>query len=99
VLAIVDNELNITAAANRLYTGQPGVSRQLKLLEEELGLQLFMRNGKSLSEVTSAGSEIIDRARVIIREVDNLLALKHESTVSRSNNVRPASIKRVCAMT
>ena len=43
LLAIVDNGLNITAAAERLYTSQPGVSKQLKLLEDELGLQLFTR--------------------------------------------------------
>ena len=48
LLAIVDNGLNITAAAERLFTSQPGVSKQLKLLEEELGLQLFTRKGKSL---------------------------------------------------
>ena len=48
LLAIVDNGLNITAAAERLYTSQPGVSKQLKLLEEELGLQLFVRKGRAL---------------------------------------------------
>ncbi|MDN5936264.1 MAG: LysR family transcriptional regulator, partial [Nitrosospira sp.] len=65
VLAIADNGLNITAAANRLYTSQPGVSKQLRLLEEELGVRLFVRNGKSLSAVTAAGSQVIERARVI----------------------------------
>ena len=55
LLAIADNGLNITAAAERLYTSQPGVSKQLKLLEEELGLQLFARKGKSLEQVTGAG--------------------------------------------
>ena len=45
LLAIVDNGLNITAAAERLYTSQPGVCTQLKLLEEELGLQLCTRKG------------------------------------------------------
>ncbi len=56
LLAIVDNGLNITAAADRLYTSQPGVSKQLKLLEEELGLQLFTRKGKSLEDMTAASS-------------------------------------------
>ncbi len=46
LLAIVDNGLNITAAADRLYTSQPGVSKQLKLLEEELGLQVFRPQGQ-----------------------------------------------------
>ena len=75
LLAIVDNGLNITAAAERLYTSQPGVSKQLKLLEEELGLQLFSRKGKSLDEVTGAGEKVIDRARVIISEVENIRCL------------------------
>ena len=61
LLAIVDNGLNITAAAERLYTSQPGVSKQLKLLEEELGLQLFVRKGKSLGGITAAGEQVIER--------------------------------------
>ena len=78
LLAIVDNGLNITAAADRLYTSQPGVSKQLKLLEEELGLQLFNRKGKSLERITSAGEKVIDRARVIMHEVDNIRCLANE---------------------
>ncbi len=75
LLAIVDNGLNITAAAERLYTSQPGVSKQLKLLEEELGLQLFARKGKSLGGVTAAGQQVIDRARFIMQEVENIRSL------------------------
>lgn len=74
-LAIVDNGLNITAAAEKLYTSQPGVSKQLKLLEEELGLQLFIRKGKSLDGVTSAGEQLIDRARLIMLEVEKIRRL------------------------
>lgn len=72
LIAIVDNGLNITAAADRLYTSQPGVSKQLKLLEEELGLQLFTRKGKSLDGITLAGDQVIGRARLIMREVDSI---------------------------
>ncbi|MDX1498540.1 MAG: HTH-type transcriptional regulator CysB [Woeseiaceae bacterium] len=75
LLAIVDNGLNITAAAERLYTSQPGVSKQLKLLEEELGLQLFTRKGKSLDGVTPAGEQVIERARVVMQEVENIRSL------------------------
>lgn len=75
LLAIVDNGLNITAAAERLYTSQPGVSKQLKLLEEELGLQLFVRKGKSLGSITAAGEQVIGRARMIMQEVDNIRSL------------------------
>ena len=75
LLAIADNGLNITAAAERLYTSQPGVSKQLKLLEQELGLQLFTRKGKSLDGITSAGEQVIERARVIMQEVENIRRL------------------------
>ena len=75
LLAIVDNGLNITAAADRLYTSQPGVSKQLKLLEEELGLQLFSRKGKSLSRVTRAGEQVVVRARTVMEEVEQIRRL------------------------
>tara|TARA_B110000858_G_scaffold51962_1_gene60150 strand:- start:1195 stop:2193 length:999 start_codon:yes stop_codon:yes gene_type:complete len=75
LLAIVDNGLNITAAAERMYTSQPGVSKQLKLLEEELGMQLFTRKGKSLGDITVGGLQVIDRARIIMREADNIRSL------------------------
>lgn len=79
LLAIVDNGLNITAAAERLYTSQPGVSKQLKLLEEELQIQLFIRKGKSLNGVTAAGHQVIGRARLIMKEVDEIrdIACRH----------------------
>jgi len=75
LLAIVDNGLNITAAADRLYTSQPGVSKQLKLLEEELGLQLFSRKGKSLARVTPAGEQVILKARKVMSEVEQITRL------------------------
>jgi hypothetical protein len=75
LIAIADNDLNITAAANRLFTSQPGVSKQLRLLEEELGLQLFIRHGRSLTEITAAGKQIIVHARLIMREVDGIRAM------------------------
>jgi LysR family cys regulon transcriptional activator len=75
LLGIADSGLNITAAAERLFTSQPGISKQLKLLEQELGIQLFTRKGKSLSAITPAGHEVIARARRILREVENIRSL------------------------
>jgi LysR family cys regulon transcriptional activator len=75
LLAIADSGLNITAAAERLYTSQPGISKQLKLLEQELKVQLFTRKGKSLAAITPAGRDVIARARKIMREVDNIRSL------------------------
>ncbi|MGB5246026.1 MAG: LysR family transcriptional regulator [Woeseia sp.] len=91
LLAIVDNGLNITAAAERLYTSQPGVSKQLKLLEEELGTPLFQRRGKCLTAPTATGERIIGRARLIMREVEQIRALArsrqdHDASERRSRH-------------
>jgi LysR family cys regulon transcriptional activator len=70
--AVCESDLNITVAARRLQISQPGVSRQLKELEDELGLQLFERHGRSLIRITPAGAEILERAMRILREVKNI---------------------------
>jgi len=80
LVAIADNGLNITAASEQLYTSQPGVSKQLKLLEEELGLRLFSRSGKTLDAVTDAGQMVIDKARNILREAEEIKNLASELT-------------------
>jgi len=72
LVAVHENGLNITAAARQLHTSQPGVSRQLKMLEEELGFQLFEREGRALTRTTAAGEEIISRATSILREMQNI---------------------------
>jgi LysR family cys regulon transcriptional activator len=72
LVAVHESGLNITAAARQLHTSQPGVSRQLKLLEEELGFQLFEREGRALTRTTAAGEEIISRATSILREMQNI---------------------------
>lgn len=78
LVAISENGLNITAAAEQLYTSQPGISKQLKLLEEELGLRLFSRNGKTLDGITHAGHLVLEKARNILRDVDTIKQLSNE---------------------
>lgn len=75
LIAIADNGLNISTAANQLHRSQPGLSKQLQKLEDELGMQLFLRRGKSLAAVTPAGEHVIDQARLIMREVEKISAL------------------------
>jgi LysR family cys regulon transcriptional activator len=72
LVAVHENNLNMTMAAQRLHASQPGVSRQIALLEEELGLQLFERQGRSLVRTTEAGEEIVARAAAILRELQNI---------------------------
>jgi len=66
--AVAQSGLNITAAATRLRASQPAVSRQLRLLEEELGFAIFTRNGRQLVKVTPFGQQVIDRALRILHE-------------------------------
>lgn len=73
--AIADSGLNITLAAERVHATQPGVSKQLKQLEDELGFRLFTRKGKSLDTVTVAGRQVIERARIILAEAANIRSL------------------------
>jgi LysR family cys regulon transcriptional activator len=76
--AVAQNGLNITAAADKLHTSQPGVSKQIKLLEDELGFQIFVRDGRNLARVTPAGQQVIDRAVRILREVQNIKRLSDD---------------------
>jgi LysR family cys regulon transcriptional activator len=76
--AVAQSGLNITAAAEKLHTSQPGVSKQIKLLEDELGFQIFVRDGRNLSRVTTAGQQVIDRAVRILREVQNIKRLSDD---------------------
>ncbi len=78
LVAIVDNGLNITAASDALFTSQPGVSKQIRLLEEELSLSLFVRKGKSLTALTDAGQKVVERARLILSETEHIKALSGE---------------------
>ena len=70
--AIVDHGLNVSDAAAALFTSQPGISKQVRLLEDELGIQVFVRRGKRLSALTPAGHSVVATARRALREIDNL---------------------------
>ena len=72
LVAIADADLNITLAAARVHATQPGLSKQLKLLEDELGFLLFVRKGRSLESITPAGGEVIQRARAVLAEANNI---------------------------
>jgi len=91
LIAIVRNHLNISAAADNLYTSQPGISKQLRLLEEELGVELFTRNGKHLSEITPVGRQIIAKSESILREVNNIQILAEEYRDDRRGSLSIAT--------
>lgn len=70
--------LNVTAAAEALFTSQPGVSKQIRMLEDELGVDVFVRNGKHLSEITPAGQRILEYTRRLLDEVENIKNIAEE---------------------
>ena len=72
--------LNVSATAERLYTSQSGISKQVRMLEDELGLKIFQRGGKHLTEVTQAGEVIIALADEILEKVDKLKQVALEYT-------------------
>lgn len=72
VVAIRQHGLNVSEAAEQLYTSQPGISKQVKLLEEELGVVIFERSGKRLVGVTEPGAKVLDMAERVLREAENL---------------------------
>ena len=74
LVAIADSGLNITLAAERVHATQPGLSKQLKQLEDELGFQLFTRKGRSLEAVAPAGERVLMHARRILEEAGNIRA-------------------------
>ena len=71
-VAIADAGFNITQAAEHVHATQPGLSKQLKQLEDELGFLLFVRKGRSLEELTPAGAQVLAHARKILLEAANI---------------------------
>jgi LysR family cys regulon transcriptional activator len=71
--------LSISAASNAMHTSQPGVSNQVQLLEEELGLQIFERHGKRLTGLTAFGQSVITMADRVLLDVENIRQLAADS--------------------
>jgi len=72
ICEVADHQLNVTDAAAAMYTSQPGVSKQIRLLESELGVPIFAREGKRLTAITEPGGEILRAARRMLREAENI---------------------------
>ena len=69
---VVRRGLNVSEAAEALHTSQPGVSKQIRALEDELGIQVFARHGKRLVAVTEPGKQVVSIAERILAEAQNL---------------------------
>jgi LysR family cys regulon transcriptional activator len=77
---VVNQDLNLSRAARKLHTSQPGISKQIQLLENELGVEIFIRNGKRMVSITPPGQNIVEIAGKILREANNLKWVGQEFT-------------------
>ena len=78
LVEVAKQGLNVSDAAEAMHTSQPGVSKQIRLLEDELGLDVFVRNGKRVVDVTPPGREVLRIAERILRESKNLKRVADE---------------------
>lgn len=108
IVEIVNQNLNVTEAANALFTSQPGISKQVRLLEDELGLEIFERNGKHIKSLTPAGQKIVAIARELLVKTQSIKAVANEftqpnhgvlriaTTNTQARYVLPPVIERFC---
>ncbi|MDO9612281.1 MAG: CysB family HTH-type transcriptional regulator, partial [Serpentinimonas sp.] len=103
----VRRNLNLTEAAKALHTSQPGVSKAILELEDELGIDIFARHGKRIKRVTEPGQQVLRSIEIILREVNNLKrigaqyaaqdsgALSIAATHTQARYVLPAAVAKL----
>ena len=103
---ITNQDLNLSKAAKKLHTSQPGISKQIQLLEAELGIDIFVRHGKRITKISPPGNLILKIAQRIMRDTDNIKQVSQEftsnaggtltiaTTHTQARYVLPAVIKR-----
>ncbi len=88
---VAHHDLNVSATAQSLFTSQPGISKQIRMLEDELGVEIFSRSGKHLTRITPAGEVIIEMAGEILRKVDSIKQAAQEFSNERQGSLSIAT--------
>jgi len=88
---VAHHDLNVSATAQELFTSQPGISKQIRLLEDELGVEVFARSGKHLTRITPAGETIIREAGEILRRVEGIKKVAQEFCDQNRGELRIAT--------
>jgi len=91
VYEVANRDLNVSEAADALYTSQPGVSKQIRLLEDEIGVPIFTREGKRLTRITPAGEQILRRTQNILRDIESIKLIGEEFTQEKSGTLTIAT--------
>lgn len=87
--------LNVSEAAETLFTSQPGVSKQIRLLEEELGIQIFIRSGKRIVAVTQPGLAVLETAEQILHNVQSIKNIGNEFSDTQKGTLTVATTHHV----
>jgi len=87
IVEIQRQGLNVSEAAEALFTSQPGISKQVKLLEDELGIAIFERAGKRFTGLTEPGKTVLAIAERILREAENLKRASAEFATGQSGRL------------
>ena len=96
LVEVARHDLNITAAARNLHTSQPGISKQIRQLEEDLGVQVFQRSGKHLTGITPAGAAVLEQARQVLGAADGVRAIAREHSDGESGTLSLATTHTQC---
>ena len=88
---VAHHDLNVSATAQSLYTSQPGISKQIRLLEDELGVEVFSRSGKHLTRITPAGEAILKTAGEILRKVEGIKSVAQEFSNEKKGSLSLAT--------
>lgn len=91
IWAVAQHRLNISDTADKLFTSQPGISKQIRLIEDELGVPIFVRSGKHLTGITAAGDAIIELAGDILKKVDDIRNVAQEFKDNRKGTLSIAT--------
>ncbi|WP_353245024.1 CysB family HTH-type transcriptional regulator [Limnohabitans sp.] len=83
--------LNLTETAKALHTSQPGVSKAIIELEDELGIEIFARHGKRLKRITEPGQHVLQSIELILREVNNLKKIGEQFSAQDSGTLSIAT--------
>ena len=88
---VAHHDLNVSATAQSLFTSQPGISKQIRLLEDELGVEIFARSGKHLTHITPAGEVILELAGEMLRKSDAIKRVAQEFSDETSGTLSIAT--------
>lgn len=91
IYEVARHDLNVSATAQSLFTSQPGISKQIRLLEDELGVEIFARSGKHLTRVTPAGEAILKTTADILRKVESIKQVAQEFSNEKKGSLSIAT--------